>query len=273
MQFMGTPTTTTTTGSVVYRHASTTPIIGKTSGGAANAFGIVGQTPPTGGSYSSFTTSVPTPHQQQGIDVFDSYSTYPPPPGTVIHRPVDVPIERGSMRVGGLHGNTILQPTPVVPRRSEGGEVAQHHQPIQQQQIIPQSPGMKYYMQTVDKDGTFRPLQQQQQQQVNCQREQNPQSQQRVHRKKLDPVMEENEDEDPSMLRYESRPGMDASPMVETSKDPHRDVGDKAEMQNLAHIEVEKAMAAPGIGGAGIIPPGSLGEWCSILFCHQKNMM
>ena len=83
------------------------------------------------------------------------------------------------------------------------------------------------------------------------------------------------------MLRYESRPGMDASPMVETSKDPHRDVGDNAEMQNLAHIEGEKAMAkgtAPGMthsrpGGAGIIPPGSLGEWCSILFCHQKNMM
>jgi hypothetical protein len=254
----------------VYRHASTTPIIGKTSGGAANAFGIVGQTPPTGGSYSSFTTSFPTPHQHQGVGVFDSYSTNAPPPGTVIHRPVDAPIEGGSMRVGGLHGNTILQPTPVVPRRSE----------VAQQQIRPQSPGMKYYMQAEEKDDTFRPLHQQQQQ-VNCQRELNSQSQQAVHRKKLDPVMEENEDEDPSMLRYESRPGMDASPMVETSKDPHRDVGDEAEMQDLALIEGEKAMAkatAPRMtfsrpGGAGIIPLGSLGEWCGKFFCNQKNMM
>lgn len=183
------------------------------------------------------------------------------------------------MRVGGLHGNTILQPTPVVPRRGEGGEVAQHHQPTQQQQITTQSPGMKYNMQAEDKGGTFRPPQQQQQQ-VNCQPEENPQLQQRVQRKKLDPVMEENEDEDPSMLRYESRPGTDASPMVGTSKDPHRDVGEEAELQDLALIEGEEAMAkvaAPGMthprpGGPGNIPPGSLGKWCTEFFCNQSVM-
>ncbi len=212
-------------------------------------FGIVGQTPPTGGSYGSF-ASGPTPQQHQQIGA-DAYTTYAPPHGSVIHRPVVAGSEAGGMRVGGLHGNTRLLPTPVVRR---GGE---YHQPIQlQQQQQPQdrmqpapSPGTQYYasqMQSEAKRGS-------------SQRKQHQQSQQSLQQKKLDPLVEGvEEDEDPAMLRYESRPGMDASPMVATSKDPHHHVGVgvgvgvDARMQEVEKAASEEATRAPSRpGGAG----------------------
>lgn len=246
-----------------------TPMIGKTVADASRGgvveggggFGIVGRTPPTGGSYGSFATSIPTP-QQHGVGVggFDSYGTYAPPaPGTVIHRPN---VEGVGMRVGGLHGNTRFQPTPVVPRGGGiGGEVPPYNPPILSQQMRMQSPGMQYYLQSGVKDVNVPPPQQQQEQ-LSSQRKQHPQSKQQMQRKKLDPVMEGNEDEDPSMLRYESRPGMDASPMVEASKDPNRVVGDEAGGQGLAEAAGATHGMTPSRSGAGKVRHGGIGKCC-----------
>lgn len=264
----------------MYHNASTTPMIGKASDGAASGggvivgggFGIVGQTPPTGGSYGSFVASITTPQQQQqvgGVGGFGRYPTFPP--GAVIHRPHVATEEGSGMRVSGLHGNIRFQPTPVVPRGGDGGvggDEERHYRSIQQQQIRMQSPGMQYHisqMQSDLKGGIFQLPQQQQR--FNSQQNQHPpQSQLRVQRKKLDPVMEENQDEDPSMLRYESRPGMDASPMVETNKkDGHHVDGDEAGMQRLIVTTDDKGTEEKDEtplrpDGAGKLKQGTIGK-------------
>lgn len=141
----------------------------------------------------------------------------------------------GSSLEGGLsaarlvRGNDQLQPTPVV-RRGQQQQHQQHHQQQHQQQQqtyhqpqmsssnLRPSPqdyqaatAMMHQHQQVKKTTFPLPQQQQQQQQQHTRSQTEPR--QRMKRK-LEPV-----EEDPSMLRYESRPGLDQSPMALLEKD------------------------------------------------------
>lgn len=89
---------------------------------------------------------------------------------------------------GLIRGNDPLQPTPVVRRKEPERK--------RQQQLPTPSPGMHYHTTAL---------------QQSAKREASPhQLKQVIEQPKLGTV----EEEDPSMLRYESRPGMDHSPMA-----------------------------------------------------------
>lgn len=100
---------------------------------------------------------------------------------------------------------------------------------------------------------------------------------QMAKKKKLEPVMEE--DEDPSMLRYESRPGLHSSPLAE-SKDQ---LADKAKIQELAFTEDTGATnathrLAPSRGNGKLQDSDSGKGWenfqsTSIYFSSNLTMM
>mmetsp|Transcript_1444 Transcript_1444/g.2837 ORF Transcript_1444/g.2837 Transcript_1444/m.2837 type:complete len:1246 (+) Transcript_1444:271-4008(+) len=124
----------------------------------------------------------------------------------------------GPSSAGLIRGNDPLAPTPVV-RRGAG---ASQQQQQQYQQSYQQMSNLRPTASPQDYQAAAAMLHQQHQQQSEMkshypppsrqqqQQQSHPPTQQRPPKRKLEPV----EEEDPSMLRYESRPGLIQSPMA-----------------------------------------------------------
>jgi hypothetical protein len=165
--------------------------MGMTGGGpgAQGGFGIVGQTPMTAASFGSLGYGGPGTVRQ--------------PTGEMMNPSVAA---GGFVDMGGYGGAAgLLQPTPVVRRMGGGGGGGG----FSQQQPMQQQTGMQGTPSPYNASAMPSPfLTQQHAQQQHFGQQQEQQSQQW---RKLQSVKEE---EDPSMLRFESRPGLDTSPMA-----------------------------------------------------------
>lgn len=202
----------------LHRHA--TPAMGP-------GFGIVGQTPVTAASFGS-SIGAPTPQHAgvggmvgAGVGPWRASFGYGGGPGALRETTGEAMMDPGAVGAPGLlHGNDPLQPTPVV-RRMVGGEGGRggisQQQPMQQEQQQMGMQGAHSPYNTSAMLSSFPSQQRAQQQQQHFGQQREQQSQQRMQPKKRLPSVKE--EEDPSMLRYESRPGLDTSPMA-GDKDP-----------------------------------------------------
>lgn len=190
-------------------------------------FGIVGQTPVTAASFGS-SIGAPTPQHAgvggmvgAGVGPWRASFGYGGGPGALRETTGEAMMDPGAVGAPGLlHGNDPLQPTPVV-RRMVGGEGGRggisQQQPMQQEQQQMGMQGAHSPYNTSAMLSSFPSQQRAQQQQQHFGQQREQQSQQRMQPKKRLPSVKE--EEDPSMLRYESRPGLDTSPMA-GDKDP-----------------------------------------------------
>jgi hypothetical protein len=275
---------TATPGGGLYRHATPAGTAGAGSGGAPGGYGIVGQTPMTASSFGS-SVGAPTPQHAGGVGAGTRGGGPGAPfghgggPGASFRQQttgeaMDHP-GVGAAGAGGyggapglLRGNDPLRPTPVVRRMGVGGGGVggggggfSQQQPMQQQKQQMGMQGTPSPYNTSAMPSPFPPPQHaQHQQHFGQQREQ--QSQQRMQQKKRLPSVKE--EEDPSMLRYESRPGLDTSPMAGNENLQGAEGGGQGRGQ-IEDAEAGETLPTrtpmPPAGHSRRVSPGKRGEY------------